>query len=126
MGSSMPPAPDPSRPLNTLAGLPGKRTRERQGARRLPTRRTLREEELPSGRGQVSPGKELQEISHRNPLRHSGRQFRTPIRPGRAERARVVIQKTDQHPPHNPTPNLAQSVTVALDLGFFQDVVPER
>ncbi len=37
-----------------------------------------------------------------------------------------MIQEADQHLPHNAAPDLAQSVTVALDLGFFQDIVPER
>ena len=37
-----------------------------------------------------------------------------------------MIEEADQHLPHDAASDLTQSVTVALDLGFFQDVVPER
>ena len=73
----------------------------------------------------VSAVDEFQEIGHRKLPRHPGRQFGTPVRPRRAERGRVVIEEANQHLPHDAASDLTQSVTVALDLGFFQDVVPE-
>src|SRR6266498_4663096 len=99
----MVPAHDGSRPSNTLV-RPLARSPGHDEARAGSTERRLRGS---AGAEQVSPVKELQEIGHRKLPRHSGRQFGTPVRPRRAERARVVIKETDQHLPSNAAPDLA-------------------